>query len=312
MLVSLSIAAAIALPGAEPGLGLDDLLFSRSLHVLVVPGAQTRSLYLVPADDSVTRVSPFEPASGGEGVTSVDEGGGMLFATDRTTQTLYVVDPTKRAVIGSARLSAGPDYVRFAGGEVWVTEPRAAQIEVFRLDGSEPKQIAIVKVPGGPESLVVDAEHGRAYTNLWKDATVELDIARHAVLRTSPNGCADSRGIDLDAQHGRVFVGCREGKVVILEAGTGKVVASRFVDVDGVDIIAFDGARLFVPGARSGTMAIVRVGEDGSLNPEARVPTAQGAHCVAVDGRGGAYVCDPPGGRILHIPKEARVGVSGK
>ena len=72
------------------------------------------------------------------------------------------------------------------------------------------------------------------------------------------------------------------------------------------------GARLFVPGARSGTMAIVRVGEDGSLNPEARVPTAQGAHCVAVDGRGGAYVCDPRGGRILHIPKEARVGVSGK
>jgi DNA-binding beta-propeller fold protein YncE len=312
MLVSLFAAAAIALPGAEPGLGLDDLLFSRSLHVLVVPGAQTMSLYLVAADGAVTRISPFAPTSGGEGVTSADEGGGMLFATDRTTRTLYVLDPVKHAVTGSARLAAGPDYVRFVGGEVWVTEPREAQIEAFRLDGTQPKQVAIIKVPGGPESLVVDAEHGRAYTNLWKDATVELDTARHAVVRTSPNGCADSRGIDLDARHARVFVGCREGKVVMLDAATGKVLASRFVDVDGVDIIAFDGERLFVPGGRSGTMAIVRVGEDGSLNPEQRVPTAQGAHCVAIDGHGGAYVCDPRGGRVLHVPKEARVGVSGK
>jgi DNA-binding beta-propeller fold protein YncE len=297
------VAAAIALPGAQPGLALDDLLFARSLRMLVVPGAQTRSLYFVAHDDSVTRLSPFAPASDGEGVTSVDEGGGMLFATDRTTRTLYVIDPAKRTAVATAPLAAAPDYVRFVRGEVWVTEPRAAQIEAFRLDGVEPKQVAIIKVPGGPESLVVDAEHGRAYTNLWKDATVALDIARHAVLRTSSNGCADSRGIDVDARHARVFVGCREGKVVVLDAATGNVVASRFVDVDGVDIIAFDGERLFVPGARSGTMAIVHVGDDGSLNPEQRVPTAEGAHCVAVDGRGGAYVCDPRGGRVLHIPK---------
>jgi sugar lactone lactonase YvrE len=271
--------------------------------MLVVPGAQTRSLYFIAPDDSVTRISPFAPSNRGEGVTSADEGGGMLFATDRTTRTLYVVDATKRAVITSAPLSAAPDYVRVAGGEVWVTEPHDAQIEAFRLDGTALKQVAIVKVPGGPESLVVDAEHGRAYTNLWKDATVELDIARHAVVRTSPNGCADSRGIEFDARRTRVFVGCKEGKVVVLEPATGNVVASRFVDVDGVDIIAFDGERLFVPGARSGTMAIVHVGDDGSLNPEQRVPTAEGAHCVAVDGRGGAYVCDPRGGRVLHIPK---------
>jgi sugar lactone lactonase YvrE len=223
-----------------------------------------------------------------------------------------VLDAAKRTVVASARLSAGPDYVRFAAGEVWVTEPRDAQIEAFRLDGTALKQVAIIKVPGGPESLVVDAEHGRAYTNLWKDATVELDVARHAVVRTSPNGCADSRGIEFDARRARVLVACKEGKIVVLDPATGNVVASRFVDVDGVDIIAFDGERLFVPGARSGTMAIVRVGEDGSLNPEQRVPTVQGAHCVAMDGHGGAYVCDPRGSRILHVPKEARIGVSGK
>jgi hypothetical protein len=297
------VAAAIALPGAQKELHLDDLLYARSLRMLVVPGAETRSLYLVAADDSVTRVSPFPPAGAGEGVTSADEGGGLLFATDRTSRTVYVVDAAKRVVVGSATLSAGPDFVRSVPGEIWVTEPRAEQIEVFRLDGTTPKPAAVIKVGGGPESLIVDAARGRAYTNLWKDGTVEVDVRSHAVLRTFPNGCVGSRGIDLDARRARIFVGCREGKAVVLDAVSGKVLASRALDVDGVDIVAFDGERLFVPGGVTGTMAVVRVGEDGSLTPERRVETAKGAHCVVVDGRGGAYVCDPRAGRVLHIPK---------
>src|SRR5947209_4634295 len=48
----------------------------------------------------------------GEGITSVDEGNGFLFVTDRTALRLDVVDPKKRAVVAS-HLSSGPDYVRF-------------------------------------------------------------------------------------------------------------------------------------------------------------------------------------------------------
>jgi hypothetical protein len=297
------VAAAIALPGAPQELHLDDLFYARSLGMLVVPGAETRSIYLVAADGSVTRVSPFPPAGPGGGITSMDEGGGLLVATDRTLRAVYVVDAKRRVVVGSASVSAGPDYVRSVPGEIWVTEPREEQIEVFRLEGTTPKPLAAIKVHGGPESLVVDVARGRAYTNLWKDGTVELDVRSHAVLRTFPNGCVGSRGIDLDARRGRIFVGCREGKAVVLDAVSGKVIASRALDVDGVDIVAFDGERLFVPGGVTGTMAIVRVEEDGSLTPERRVDTAKGAHCVAVDGHGGAYVCDPHAGRVLHVPK---------
>src|SRR5438105_2300531 len=213
------VAAAIALPGAPKDLHLDDLLYAHSLRMLVVPGAETRSLYLVAADESVTQVSPFPPAGGGGGITSADEGVGLLFATDRTSRTVYVIDAAKRVVVGSATLSAGPDYVRSAPGEIWVTEPRAEQIEVFRLDGTTPRPAAVIKVRGGPESLVVDARRGRAYTNLWKDGTVELDLRSHAVLRTLPNGCGGSRGID--RRRARIFVGCREGKAVGLDAAPG-------------------------------------------------------------------------------------------
>src|SRR5437016_5963586 len=117
-------AAAIALPGAPQELHLDDLFYTRSLGMLVVPGAETRSIYLVAADGSVTRVSPFPPAGPGGGITSADEGGGLLVATDRTSRTVYVVDAAKRSVVGSASVAAGPDYVRSVLGEIWVTEPK--------------------------------------------------------------------------------------------------------------------------------------------------------------------------------------------
>jgi len=31
------------------------------------------------------------------------------------------------------------------------------------------------------------------------------------------------------------------------------------------------------------------------------IKTAEGAHCVAADDRGNAYVCDPRGGRLLIV-----------
>src|SRR6185295_3421600 len=104
-------------------------------------------------------------------------------------------------------LAASPDYVRWVAptGEVWVTEPDAEQIEVFTAppDGtSAPKQAALVKVKGGPESLVIDPTRGRAYTHLWKSATVAVDLRSRAIVATWPNSCEGSRGIALDERRG--------------------------------------------------------------------------------------------------------------
>jgi hypothetical protein len=30
-------------------------------------------------------------------------------------------------------------------------------------------------------------------------------------------------------------------------------------------------------------------------------PVAKGSHCVAADDRGGAWICDPQGGRLLYF-----------
>lgn len=311
-------AVPIELPGGKAGIGFDDLLYAPRLKKLLAPGGRTGRIHLVdPKDRSVTPLGGFSarPDYGGghdDGVTSADECLGFLVAPDRTALTLSLLDPVKGSVVASAPLGASPDYVRCvtSAREAWVSEPDREQIEVFAVSsGAEPAltRAAVIAVPGGPESLVIDAARGKAYTHLWKGKTVAVDLRTRAVGAPWRNGCAGSRGIALDEARGYVFAGCSEGKGTVMDAADGGKLLSSLSAGDGVDVIDYDpvSGHLYLPGARSATMAIVRVGARGTLTLAATVDTALHAHCVASDHRGGVYVCDPDAGRLLFFADAA-------
>jgi DNA-binding beta-propeller fold protein YncE len=300
----------IEIPGGSAGIGFDDLRFAPASGRVLVPAGRAGVLALVdPATRGVAAITGFSAKTeftGGhdDGVTSADEGRGWVFATDRTSGLLDIVDPRSRKIVSSVKLGGPPDYVRFVGatGELWVTQPGKETIEIFRLSGGSVPAAAheaFVSVPGGPESLVVDGRRGRAYTHLWKGKTVAIDVKTRAITATWDNGCTGSRGIALDESGRFLFAGCAEGKAVVLDTGNGKVVSS-LASGDGVDIIDFDPtlSHLFLPGGRSATMAMLGVSRDGKLSMLGTVPTAAGAHCVA-SANGTVFVCDPKKGRLI-------------
>jgi hypothetical protein len=294
---------------APTGVGFDDLVFAPATHRLLFPAGATGEIVAVDRDTfAVTRLHVFPATSHSyahghhdDGVTSAAEGGGRLYATDHASSSIVALDLRTGAKVASAKLASEPDYVRFVLGksatEVWVTEPDRAQIEVFTPDL---QRKTVVAVPGGPESLVVDAPHDVAYSNLWHGKSVAIDLGLHRVRDTYDSGCARSRGIALDPGWGLLFVGCNEGKVQVVDLAKKKLVAS-VPAADGIDIIDYDvfRHRLFAPGARSGTMSVFSVARDGTPTLTSTVPVAKGSHCVVVDDRGRAWVCDVDGGRIL-------------
>ncbi len=301
---------AIEIPGGSAGIGFDDLRFSPASGSVLVPAGRTGALVLVdPATRGVTAITGFSAKaefSGGhdDGVTSADEAQGWIFATDRTSGMLDIVDPRSRKIVSSVKLGGPPDYVRFVPttGELWVTQPDKERIEIFRLSAGSPPAAAheaFLSVPGGPESLVVDGKRGRAYAHLWKGKTVAIDVKARAFTATWTNGCTGSRGIALDEPGVFLFAGCAEGKAVVLDAGSGKVVSSLAAG-DGVDIIDYDAklSHLYLPGGKSATMAVLGVSGQGKLSILGTLPTAAGAHCVAV-ANGNIFVCDPKKGRLL-------------
>lgn len=298
----------VAMPGGSGGIGFDDLVFARGIRRVLVPAGGTGNLDLIDPDThSVTQIAGFSKgtASGHDvGTTSADEGKAVLFASDRTARRLLVVDPAMMSVVASAGLDATPDYVRFvaATNQVWVTEPAAEQIEVFSAaGGGAPARIGTVHVAGGPESLVIDSTRKLAYTHLWNGATVAIDLQTLARTAQWPNGCNGSRGIALDEARGFLFAGCDEGKATVLDVNHGGAIVSTLAAGAGVDVIAYNPtlAHLYVPGADSATLSVMAVSPAGQLSLVGTAVTASGAHCVAADDRGNAWVCDPDRGQLL-------------
>lgn len=291
------------------GIGFDDLQYSPALHRVLVPAGRTGTIVLIdPSNHRTTKISGLsaEDSYGGghgEGTTSVQEGEGSLFAIDRTSKEVVIIDPAARRVTARAQLAGSPDYVRYVAPtrELWVTQPDSDQIEIFSI-APRLAHVAFIKVPGGPESLVIDAAGGRAYTHLWTGTSLAIDIKSRSIVARWPNQCNGSRGIAYDAQSHFLFVGCAEGKAVVLDAAHDGAVLATASAGNGVDIIDYDPVRrhLYFPGGRSATITIFGVASNGTLTPLGTAPTASGAHCVVTDGKD-AYVCDPNRGRILVV-----------
>ncbi len=305
-LLLLTAAAAIQLPGGERGIGLDDLRYAPVAHRLLAPAGRTGKLDLVdPRTSEIVSIGGFSesaPGKGhGAGTTSADEGPeGVVFASDRDARKVVAVDLSRRAIVASAGLSAGPDYVRFvkAIAEVWVTEPRAKKIERFAWAQGRLTRAGEVNVPDGPESL--ESDDTRAFTHSWKGESYAIDLKSGEVVARFPNGCGSARGIAIDRGNGLLFAGCAEGKVTSISLATLRPVGSAPAGA-GIDIIAFAPrlGHLYAPGGEAGTLTVVAVSAAGALRVLRTEPAVADAHCVATDGEGTVWVCDPGHGRLL-------------
>jgi hypothetical protein len=187
------------------GIGFDDLTFASSIHKVLAPAGATGNLGLIdPSTFQVTAIGGFTSSAGtysgghGQGTTSADEGRGLLFAIDRTADVLDVIDPVAKAIVASAKLAGGPDYVRWVEttGELWVTEPDSDRIEVFSLPpGPKPTPVHAmnIAVKGGPESLVIDTMRKRAFTHLSRSISHRIRLP--PLGRTVAAGPAGSRSM---------------------------------------------------------------------------------------------------------------------
>lgn len=303
----------LQLPGGEAGIGFDDLQYAPLLKKILVPGGRSGRLFLISTSSrQVSFIGGFTSkatyAGGhGDGTTSACEREGLIYATDRGSRSVKIVDPSAGRIIGGVRLSNSPDYVRCRPDvpEIWVTEPSKELIEILALgeDGRSAKLSGSMMIQGGPESLVLDPQRGRAYTHTWKGTTYVVNLKTRAVIGTWSNGCEGSRGGALDGEKGLLFVGCGEGKAVAIDVTTGKVVSSLKAG-SGVDGIAFAAglAHLYVPGGGSADLSILGVSGSGQLSLLDKVKTGPGAHTAAFDPEWQrVYIGLPEHGQVLIV-----------
>jgi DNA-binding beta-propeller fold protein YncE len=196
-----------------------------------------------------------------------------------------IIDLTTLQKISKVDTGENPDAMLYEPGrkEVYMFNGRGQSATVFAADSG--KVLATIPLGGKPEFAVADPQAGRIYVNI-EDANevVVLDAAAHAVVAHWPIAPgAEATGLAIDLAHHRLFIGCHNQLMVMMDSVDGKVVASVPIG-QGVDATAFDPAtQLAFSSNGEGTVTIAREETPEKLTVVQTLTTERSARTMALD-----------------------------
>ena len=152
------------------------------------------------------------------------------------------------------------------------------------IDVSTGKVVGSLPLGGKPELAVADGK-GRMYVNIEdKSELVEFDSqALKVTHRWKLTGCEDPSGLAMDKKNRRLFAGCDNKKMVVVDADTGKIVATLPIG-GGVDGNAFDPETMLAFSSNGeGNLTVVHEDSPEKFTVAETVPTAKGARTMTLD-----------------------------
>lgn len=256
----------------DPASGL--LYITRGSHVMVVDTASGK------------QVADIVGLKGTHGVV-FDSNGKDGYITDGAGNSVAVFDRKTNTITQTIPAGTNPDGVVFepTTKTVWAFNGRSKNATV--IDTKSKQVIATVPLPGKPEFPVVDGK-GSVFVNIEdKNEIVHLDAKSHTSLAEWPVGCESPSGHAIDVANNRLFAVCDGKKMSVLDAGTGKVVASPEIG-DGPDAAAFDpNSKNAFSSNGDGTLTVVHQDSPDSYSVLQNLPTQQSARTMALDSKTG-------------------------
>lgn len=180
-----------------------------------------------------------------------------------------------------------------AGPDSMLYEPRRQEFYTFNGRGQSAtvisaktgKVIATIPLGGRPEFAVADPNAGRVYDNLEnKNEVAVIDTRTHKVDARWPIAPGEeASGMAIDIAHHRLFLGCRNRKMIMMDSTDGKVVADVPIG-RGVDANQFDPAtQLAFASCGDGTVTIAHEDSPDKLTVLQTLKTERGARTMALD-----------------------------
>lgn len=152
------------------------------------------------------------------------------------------------------------------------------------IDAANGTVVSNVPLDGRPEFAAADGK-GMVYVNIEdKSELVSIDARKAAVANTWPlTGCEEPSGLAMDQKHRRLFAGCHNKVMAVVNADDGKVVATVPIG-QGVDANAFDaGTDLAFSSNGDGTLTVVHEDSADKFKVVQNADTQRGARTMALD-----------------------------
>jgi DNA-binding beta-propeller fold protein YncE len=209
---------------------------------------------------------------------------GRGFTSNGRTNTVTIFDLQTLKILGTAPTGTGPDAILYdpASKRVFTFNGRGG--DATAVDAATGTAAGTIALGGRPEFAVADGQ-GQIYNNLEdKSEVVRIDAQKLTVTARWPLApCEEPSGMAMDTEHRRLFIGCHNRMMAVMDADTGKVLATPPIG-EGVDANAFDPeAQLAFSSNGEGTLTVVHEDSPEKFTEVASVPTERGARTMALD-----------------------------
>lgn len=263
----------------------------------------------------------FAEGAGVHGILPVP-GAPTLVSANEDTNSAMLFDKATGRTIASIPVGKHPDSVTF--------DTKTGLVTVINQDGGDAtlvdvkKRLAVGTIPVGGQRIEFSVTDGRGlvYVNVDgvdndedKAEIAVLDVAGHRTARRiALPGCARPSGLAYDAKDDLLITSCRNNVAKVIEAKTGREVASVPIGT-GPDCVMFDAARslAFVPTGADGMMTVIpiRGGKDKNVGPTTTVATQVLARLGALDPKTGRIYLPTAEAKPVPDPGQRRTLIPG-
>ena len=211
---------------------------------------------------------------------------GRGFTSNGRANTVTIFDLKTLKPISTVKSGgANPDAIYYDAGSKRVFAFNGRSGNAIAINAADGKVAGTVPVGGKPEFAVGDNQ-GHVYVNIEdKSQLLEIDAQKLSVLHRWPlAGCKEPSGLAFDQKNRRLFSVCGNKRMMVVNADTGKVVATPAIGEDP-DAAGFDPDTqlVFSSNGESGDLTVIHQDSADKYTVIENVPTKKYARTMAID-----------------------------
>jgi DNA-binding beta-propeller fold protein YncE len=238
-----------------------------------------------------------------------------LLALPRREGDILIVDKTTDGVLGAVPGGKNPDGAAYDPSSKLVFSMNHDSGEATIVDPVARKAVATIDIGGTLEFPAADGA-GKVFVNVTSVPEIAvIDVKTKSVsARYKLEGCRGASGLAYASQAKMLISSCGNGMAKVLDAATGKEVASLPIKA-GPDAVIYDATRklAFIPCGGAGVLEIISFADPSHISIVQELPTKAGSRTGTLDpqtGRLYLMASDPdptgapgPGGRgVARVP----------
>jgi DNA-binding beta-propeller fold protein YncE len=209
---------------------------------------------------------------------------GRGFTSNGRANTITVFDLKSLQTIGTTKTGEGPDAIAYDKVNKRVFTFNGRSQDATAINAADGSVVGALPLGGRPEFAAADGR-GKIFVNIESTSElVELDAQNIKILHRWPlKPCESPSGLSMDQRNRRLFVGCENKMMAVVNADTGAVIATPAIG-EGVDATAFDPQNGWAYSSNGeGTLTIIQQNWPEKYDVLASVTTRRSARTMGLD-----------------------------